>query len=424
MKRALRLSSTPLLAALLPLVPGVAVAGDWPQYNGAASDRTSAESVAVRSFDGEPPVVWRTPTNLGFSSFTIGGGQAFTLVSRDSRETCVALDAESGEELWAVPMSAPKYDRGGDAGTDDNKGGDGPRSTPSLDEGHVYCFDSNLVLWCLEATTGQQVWKRDLVAEHAGRPIRWQSAASPLIVGDLIYVVGGGPGQSLLAIQKSNGEPRWMVGDEEMTHATPITATIHGVRQVIFYVQSGLIGVEPETGKELWRIPYDYRTSTAASPVVEGDVVYCSAGYGVGAGAFRITKKGDAFGHELLWRQRNKLMNHWSTPVARDGFLYGMFGFKKYGEAPLACIELATGETRWSTEGFGPGNVILVDDVLVALSDTGALVLVKAEPDAYHELARADLLDGKCWSSPAYSDGRLFVRSTSEAVRIDLGPKD
>jgi outer membrane protein assembly factor BamB len=425
MKPVLALSPVPLLAALLPLVSSVTRLGnDWPQYNGAGSDRTSVERVAVRSFDGEPPVAWRTRTNLGFSSFSVGGARAFTLVSRDSRETCVALDAASGEELWAAPLSEAEYDGGGDSGADGNQGGDGPRSTPSVDDGRVYCLDSRLVLWCLEAATGQPLWKRDIVAEHAGRLIQWQSAASPLLEGDLVYVAGGGPDQSLLAIDKSSGETRWKVGDERMTHATPIAATIHGVRQVIFFVQSGLVAVAPVSGEILWRIPYNYRTSTAASPVVEGDIVYCSAGYGVGAGAFRITKEGDTFGHEVLWRKRNKLMNHWSTPVARDGFLYGMFGFKKYGEAPLACVELATGETRWSEEGFGPGNVILVDDVVVALSDTGEVVLVVADPDSYREQARADVLDGKCWSSPAYSDGRLFVRSTREAVRIDLGPKD
>jgi outer membrane protein assembly factor BamB len=411
----------PVFATLLFTPPSAGPDG-WPQYNGSASDRTSPERVAVRSFAEQPPVAWRAKTSAGFSSFVVGDGRALTLVTRDGKETCLALDAESGKELWATPLSKVKYDGGGDAGTDDNKGGDGPRSTPSLAGERVFCLDASLVLWCLEAPTGKQVWKRDIVAEHAGRSITWQSAASPLIEGDFLYLAGGGPDQSLLAIEMRNGETRWKIGDERMTHATPIAATIHGVRQVIFFVQSGLIAVVPETGAELWRIPYDYRTSTAASPVVHGDIVYCSAGYGVGAGAFRIKKEGERFTHELLWRQRNKLMNHWSTPVAHDGHLYGMFSFKEYGKGPFACVELATGATRWSKEGFGPGNVILVGDVLVALSDQGEVVLADAEPEAYSELARADVLDGKCWSSPVWADGQLYVRSTSAAARLDLGP--
>jgi hypothetical protein len=153
---------------------------------------------------------------------------------------------------------------------------------------------------------------------------------------------------------------------------------------------------------------------------VHDDIVYVSAGYGVGAAAWRVEKQGDVLAPVLLWRASNKLINHWSTPVAEDGHLYGMFSFKEYGTGPLKCVDLATGEARWEQAGFGPGNVILVGNVLVALSDAGELVLVAAEPDAYRELARADVLAGKCWSTPAFSDGALYLRSTREAVKVDL----
>ncbi len=106
--------------------------------------------------------------------------------------------------------------------------------------------------------------------------------------------------------------------------------------------------------------------------------------------------------------------------MARDGHIYGMFGFKNYGAAPMKCIDALTGEEKWSADGYGPGNCILVGDVLVALSDAGDVVLIAARPDEYHELARADLLEGKCWSSPAYSNGQLYVRSTLEGARFDL----
>ena len=175
-----------------------------------------------------------------------------------------------------------------------------------------------------------------------------------------------------------------------------------------------------ESGEELWRVAFPFRTSSAASPVVYEDIVYCSAGYGVGAGAFRLTRENGRFSSEPLWRQQNKLMNHWSTPVCSDGYLYGMFSFKKYGKGPLACVDIRTGETMWSTDGYGPGNSILVGDVLVSLSDAGAVTLVKKDPSSYQELARVKALRGKCWSSPSFSDGQLYVRSTREGVRLDL----
>jgi outer membrane protein assembly factor BamB len=186
-----------------------------------------------------------------------------------------------------------------------------------------------------------------------------------------------------------------------------------------------LLSVEPKTGKELWRYNFRFNVSTAASPVVVGDIVYCSAGYGVGAGAVRVSKKGDAWSAEELYRiTGNKpLANHWSTPVAKDGHLYGMFQFKEYGNGPIKCVEAATGKILWEQEGFGPGHVILAGETLVALSDDGHLVLIDPQPTAYKELARAKVLEGKCWTTPVVSNGQIFARSTKEAVCVDVAGK-
>jgi outer membrane protein assembly factor BamB len=400
----------------------------WPQYNGANHDRTSHEVVALREWPAAgPPVVWKVATNAGFSSPTIADGKVFTLVSRfhdgTEREHCVALEADSGKELWSAPLSQPEYDGGGGAGTDGNSGGDGPRSTPSYADGRVIVLDSLLLLACFDAQSGETIWEKDLVAEYGGRLIRWQSAASALVDDGRVFVAGGGEGESLLAFDAATGELVWKTGDERMTHATPIAVTIHDVRQVIFYVQSGLVSVDPATGNELWRQEYPYKTSSAASPVVFEELVYVSAGYGVGAGAFVILEEEGEWSVEFLWRKRNDLFNHWSTPVCKDGYLYGMFSFKKYGEGPLQCVELATGDVLWSADGFGPGNCILVGEDLIALSDAGEVVLVEADPGAYNELARAQVLAGKCWSSPTFADGQLYVRSTQEGARIDLSER-
>lgn len=397
-----------------------AAAQQWPQYHGPSGDRSVPGAVAVAWPDSGPNVVWTAETSLGFSSFAVGGGRAFTLVDDRGEECCIALDAATGERQWKVVLGSAEYDGGGGAGEADNKGGDGPRSTPSLDGDRVYVLDARLTVHCLAAEDGEVHWTRDLVAEHAGRNIKWQNAASPLIEGDVVLVAGGGEGESLLGLDKATGAVVWKGFDERITHATPIVATIHGVRQAIFYLQSGLLSVDPATGREIWRTEYPFRISTAASPVVDGDVVYASAGYGVGAAAWRVLRDDGAWSLELLWRKANKLMNHWSTPVVRDGHLYGMFSFKKYGKGPVMCVDIRTGETLWSEEGFGPGNAILVGDHLVALSDRGEVVVIDATPEAYRERARHDVLRGKCWSSPAFVDGRLFVRSTVEAVCLDV----
>jgi outer membrane protein assembly factor BamB len=420
----LHLAALALVLASDPL-PTPAVTGDWPQYNGARGDRIAPGPLAVKSFPSSgPPVAWRIELSDGLGSFAVHDGRAYTLVSRaldgTRHEVLIALDAATGKELWSATLTRPEYDGGGDSGTDENKGGDGPRSTPSVADGRVFAFDAELALHAFDAESGKPLWTRDLVSEFSGRSIRWQNAASPLVEGGLVLVAGGGPEESLLAFHADSGEVAWALGDETITHATPVAATLQGVRHVLFFVQSGIVAIEPESGRWLWNAEFPYRTSTAASPVVHDDIVYVSAGYGVGAAAWRVEKQGDVLAPVLLWRASNKLINHWSTPVAEDGHLYGMFSFKEYGTGPLKCVDLATGEARWEQAGFGPGNVILVGNVLVALSDAGELVLVAAEPDAYRELARADVLAGKCWSTPAFSDGALYLRSTREAVKVDL----
>jgi outer membrane protein assembly factor BamB len=225
--------------------------------------------------------VWKVPSLGGFSSFVVADGRAFTLSLREidgaSQEVLVAHNASSGAELWSAALQVAKYDKGGNDGTADNKGGDGPRSTPVLVGKNVVVMSSELALRCFDAATGKELWTLDLKAQHAGRNIQWQNAASPLLEDGLIYVAGGGPGESLLAVNPENGNVVWKAFDEKMTHATPVAATILGKRQVIFFVQSGLLAVEPKTGKELWRYSFPYKVSTAASPVVGGDIVYCSA---------------------------------------------------------------------------------------------------------------------------------------------------
>ena len=401
-----------------------ALGADWPQYRGPTHNGVSTESIAKKWAAAGPRQLWKAPLTDGFSSFTVSQGRAFSLVLREveglKQEVCVALDADTGKELWAASLGFAKFDGGGDSGTDDNKGGDGPRSTPSADGSNVYVTSAKLVVSCFDAKSGKLNWSRDLMKEHGGENIRWQNAASPLIDGDLVFVAGGGAGQALLALNKNNGQVAWKGQDDKMTHATPTAATILGVRQVIFFTQKGLVAVAPKTGDVLWRYDFKYNVSTAISPIVAGDMVYCSAGYGVGAGAVKITKAGDQFGASELWPRNNQLVNHWSTPVFKDGYLYGMFSFKDYGKGPLKCVELATGKVMWSQEGFGPGNCILAGGNLLVLGDAGQLVLVEATPKVYAELARAQVLAGKCWSTPVVSNGRVYARSTKEGVCLDV----
>jgi len=398
---------------------------DWGAFRGPSGNGIIS---ALKAPKWSLKEVWKQPTQTGFSSFSVADGKAYTLVVAEvdgnPGETLVCFDAGSGKPLWKTSMTlVAKYGnpgKDGDAGTPDNNGGDGPRSTPVIDGGKVYVIDTNLGVHCVNAADGTKVWEHDVMKEHSGKPIPWMNAASPLIDGDVLLLAGGGKGEALIGLNKNTGKVVWKGEDDKMTHATPILADILGVHQAIFFTQTGLVAVNPQKGDVLWRAEFPYKVSTAASPVVFEDIVYCSAGYGVGAGAFKISKSGSGLEAKQIWRRENQCMNHWSTPVVKDGYLYGMFSFKDYGKGPLACVDIRTGEDKWAEAGFGPGQVILAGDKIIATSDKGEIVIAEANPEKYKEVARKDVLDGKVWSYPILANGKIFARSTVEGVCLDL----
>ncbi len=421
---ALRSLRFTLAAAAVVMAAASLPAADWPQYRGPNANGITDEKIQITWPANGPKQLWKAPMTAGFSTFAVGGGKAYTLVTRTldgvKNEVCLALDADSGKELWATPLGYTKLDGGGDTGAPGNAGGDGPRSTPTVDGNRVYVLSAGLVLFCMDARNGKTLWKKELIKEHGAKNITWQNAASPLLEGDLLFVCAGGSGQSLLCFHKAAGALVWKSQSDAMTHATPIAATILGHRQIIFFTQSGLVSVVPGTGDVLWRYSFPYRTSTAASPVVGGDIVFCSAGYGVGAGAVKITKEGDKFKATEIWRKSNQLINHWSSSVYRDGHVYGLFGFKQWEKVPLQCVDIATGEVKWSKDGFGQGGTILTDGHLVTLAENGDLVVVEASPKACNETARTKAVTGKCWNSVALANGRIYARSTKEGVCLDV----
>lgn len=393
---------------------------DWPQYRGPNHDGSTPEKISTKWPVEGPKQIWKTDLGESFGSFAVAGGKAFCFIQRkvagQDAEVAIALDANTGKELWASPLGKPTYD---------TQGGDGPRSTPTVDGERVYFLGAFQMLSCLDTKTGKGIWRHDLVAEFAATVIKWNHAGSPILDSNLIFVNGGGEGQAFLAFNKKDGKLVWKSGSDKPTHASPVPATILGVRQIIFFTQNGLVSAEAASGKILWRQEFPFRVSTASDPIVWNDIVYCSAGYGVGGGAFKILKTGTDFSATQLWRHEGGTVNHWTTPVCKDGYLYGIFGFKEFGRAPLNCVEIATGKEVWSQPGFGSGGAtILVGGTHVLVQgDKGPLVLVEATPKGYNEVARAQPLGGKCWTMPVLSGGRIFARNTKEGVCLDVTPQ-
>jgi outer membrane protein assembly factor BamB len=417
------------LGAVIALSISASVfADEWPQYRGPNHDGITSEKIETHWTGSGPKALWQIPLGSSLGSFVTGDHKAFVYQMHGKvptgTETLSAVDPATGKVIWERNIDRATFYQGG--------GGDGPRSTPTFNDGKVYVYSTYQKLACVDATDGKPLWIHDLDAELGGKEPAWGNACSPLIEGDLIFICCGAKGQSLLAFDKKTGKIVWKGQDDHPTHASPIPVTIAGVRQIIFFTapaskkgpsDAGLVAVEPETGKVLWRQPFKFSTSTAASPVMCGeDIVYCSAGYGVGAGAYKITKEGNQFKSTELWRKPGGDINHWSTPIYKDGYLYGLYGFKEFKKEPLKCVDVMTGEEKWSEPGFGQGQVIMVDNNLMVMGDQGQLVLVKPTPDKYEEIARCHPITGKCWTDPAIAEGKAYVRSQEGAVCLDVAP--
>ena len=422
-KRGTRGSSS-LRGILLPVLVGIALsspAADWPNFRGPNHDGVSTEKIRTNWEQDPPRVVWRVSLDPGLGSLAIQGGRVFTLVRRSvggqDREFCVALDAATGNELWAYNIGTASYPEGG-VGDDD-----GPRSTPTVQGNRVFVLSSYLRLSCLDAATGSQIWEHDLPSEYQASVIAWQNSASPLVENNRVLVNGNGrSGEHFLAFNTSDGSLAWKVGSDRMTHATPAAVTIGGIRQVIFLAQTGLVSINSTNGTVLWRYPVGYNgTSSASSPVVGSNFVFTSRAYPSQAGAVVVRVANGSAAASLQWSKPNQLMNHWSTPVQVNGYLFGMFG---QDSLSFRCVELATGRETWPSpvNGFGYGSTIAVDGRVLASSADGLLALVDPNPNSYSEVARFQALDGKTWNMPAISDGRIYFRSTTEAVSLDVSP--
>lgn len=405
------------------------LAVDWPQYNGPLGDNSSPESIRTNWAAEPPQVLWRKPIGPGWSSISVSNGRLFTQDRRTTasgqREFCVALDAMSGTELWARHLDIADYS---DISQTDRRA-DGPRSTPTVEGDFLYVSTSQLKLYCLKVADGTIVWSRDFQAELGSHNIPWENAASPLLVGELIYVNSNGGSRRLMALNKTNGQVVWSNLTDGLTHATPVYATIHGVPQIIFLTRAGLASVLPDTGALLWRLPFSpSATSTAASPSVAGEYVYASAAYGSGTWIARVAKNGNTFTATQSAQQRGTTYQaHWSTPVVHERFFYTIPS-PNTGQGRLACLDAATGMNRWAqtvvgSAGISYGSVIKAANTLIVLTEAGELVLVEPNPQAYTETAKFKILNLYCWNRPVLSNGRIYARNSSvnsEILAMDV----
>jgi len=380
-------------------------AADWPQFRGERNDgvvrlQKPVEKLAVAT-------LWQVPSGDSFSAVTVAGGKVFTKEQRDTEEFLVVLDAASGKELHpAIHIDKTVKDNSGN----------GPRSTPVVEGSRVYIYSSYMKFICFDMDQGRILWNYDICKDYGGKVPLYGNATSPVLIGDLVLITGGGEGRGIMAFKKASGELAWAVCDEPHTHVTPVPATIARQEQVICYMKSGLVSVDPRDGKVLWTFAHPNPRNTAASPVVggkDGNIVFASAAYGAGGAACKVTRDGDQWVATRLWGTKGKHQVHWSTPIYYDGYMYGLFG-QANAKGTFECLDISTGEVKWSTTFDNRGGMVLMGDKLLVQEAAGDLVLVAASPEGYKELDRVAFLKGKNWTAPSFANGMIFARNNSE----------
>ena len=391
-----------------------APAADWPQYLGPTRNATYAGPDLADAWpkDG-PPLAWQKKLGTGWAGPIVARGKAIVFHRVADQERVECLDVKSGQELWRQDFPTRYTDRF----SFDN----GPRATPSLADGRVFVFGANGNLHALDLATGQPLWSVDAQKDFGADPGFFGFACSPLVEGNKLLVnLGGKNGAGIVAFDPATGKVLWQAHDEEASYSAPIAATIAGQRHALFFARHQLVSLDPANGKVRFTFPWGPKMQasvSAAVPVVSGDTVFISAGYGAGAALLRV-KVG---GVEKLWSGEEQLTAQYVTPVLRAGFLYGFEGRVDTGPRPeLRCVELATGKVRWRTDKVTHGGILLAGGDLLITSDSGELVRVAADPQAFVEKARVQILGREGRAQPALADGLLLARDKGKLVAVDL----
>ncbi|MBC8137975.1 MAG: PQQ-binding-like beta-propeller repeat protein [Fibrella sp.] len=383
----LKYGSTTIVGALMIAVSffGSAEtrANDWPQFRGPARNGISAETGLLSQFPAAGPKrVWGVNIGKGFSNVAVKAGRVYAIGNDGSQDIVHCLNAATGRMIWQYryPCGAGDYE--------------GPRATPLVAGNNVYTLSREGLALCLNAQTGKVVWQKNVARETGAAAPGWGFAGSPLLSGNLVVYNIGSAGT---ALDKTTGKIVWKSGTGVSGYSSPVT---FGGGVAIFGAK-GLTAVNPVTGKMLWQYPWETSYDVnAADPIFSGDTVFISSNYGKGGALLRVS------GNKVapVWQSRN-MKNHFNTCVQIGSALYGN------DENTLRCIDVATGDERWSMRGMGKGGLIAADGKLIVLTERGELVMIRATPDKLTELARAKVMTGTCWTQPVLSNGVVYCRS-------------
>jgi len=400
---------------------------EWPHRRGPHYNAISDEGGLLDAWPPEgPPVLWARDLGGGYSGFSAVGVRVFTQAQSTYSQDVLCLDADTGETLWQYRYAWP-YESAGSY--------PGPRATPTWHEGRVYFAGPQGTVGCLRADNGELLWSLNVLETFGGRGAHFGYSCSPLIQDGKVILPVGGEEASIVALDAEDGGTVWTSGSEPASYASAIPVTFGAQRHVVALLKNALVGVDLETGRPLWKHSFSQGYDEhAASPLyAEPHLMVCRP-FRKGATTYRLEvdepDSADTGPPDIVacrvWQSR-KMSNDVASSVLVDGYVYG-FDLRdaqakanRPSRGTFTCMELATGEVRWTTDRVGHASLIVADGKLILFNDTGEVLLARASPKGYEELARAKVFhDEICWTAPALSQGRLYLRTPSKAVCLYL----
>ena len=404
-----------IFSFVLPNFENSLLAADWPQYLGPNRDAVYPGKALTQAWtDDGPKVIWqKKDIGQALCGLVVAEGKAILFHEVAGQDVIECLNANTGETVWSNRYPTSYVDSFGSGG--------GPRSTPAIVDGNVYTMSAQGIVVCTNLANGKTVWKVDTQKTFRTPDGFFGMACSPLVEGKAVLLnIGGKSGAGIVALDKSTGKLIWKTLDDEASYSSPVMASLQGKRRAVFFTRSGLAVVNPANGEvdhqHQWRARI-HASVNAAAPLVVGDQIFLTSSYNTGALVLKATPSS----YEKVWSSDTSLSSQYASVMHRNGFLYGTHGRADIPPEPaLRCVELATGKVRWSENRFGDCQMILCEDRLVALMESGELVLGQVSPEGWREISRAQVVGSNARNQPALANGRLYVRNKNQLVCLEV----
>lgn len=367
--------------------------GDWPQLLGPTRNGVYTGSDVA----WPTKIAWKKQVGAGFAGPIIADGKVILFHRRGSEEIVEAFDAQSGKSLWTFSYPTAYRD---DFGFDE-----GPRSVPTSADGKIFTYGAEGVMHAIDLAKGKKLWRVDVHKTFNVAKGFFGAACSPLFSDGKIFINIGSKEAGVGAFDAKTGKLIWKSSNHEMSYSSPVVSAFG----IVFFTRAGLLVTDRDSGKITFEMPWRSRSNSsvnAATPLVDGNIVFLTSSYGTGAVALDFAKQPPA----KLWSNDDSLSSHYATPVIKDGYFYGLHGRAETGQE-LRAVELHTGKVAWNMEVGGAGSVTLLRDKIMFLRDDGEMFQVTATPKKLDVIGHFKATDGKVRPMPAVGNGLVCFRN-------------